>query len=181
MFLVSIFDKTWKTSFLTHWPLLLWKPQNKIKVNVSYSFVKTLCWCNFMQKIRKIPCVDFSQNLKNLILGLFWALLTQKPQNKTLQKIQLYLFKLHDILTSCKKSETFYWRLQRKSPEKRTNWQTDRGYFPGPSIWGFKKRNKSATSRSQHGIITIHMPCKKVLEVLKSTMKATEQCHWNAL
>ena len=30
-----------------------------------------LCCCQFMLKIRKVPCIDFSQNLKNLVLGPF--------------------------------------------------------------------------------------------------------------
>ena len=42
----------------------------------------TLCYCNLMQKITKITRVDFSKNLKNLILVPFWILLAQKPLNK---------------------------------------------------------------------------------------------------
>ena len=44
----------------------------------THDFSKKTIWFNFnpfrnfMQKIRKAPCIDFSQNLKSLILGTFW-------------------------------------------------------------------------------------------------------------
>ena len=31
------------------------------KIEVDF---KPLCCCNFMEKIRKVPCIDFSQDLK---------------------------------------------------------------------------------------------------------------------
>ena len=61
-------------------PILAQKPQNKIlPQNIIYDQFKTFCYCNFMQKIRKIPRLDFAWNLKSLILDL----LAEKPKNKT--------------------------------------------------------------------------------------------------
>ena len=53
------------------------------------------CCCNFMQEIRKVPCIDFSLNLQNFILGPFWSLLALKLQNKFFPQKNIYVnFKL---------------------------------------------------------------------------------------
>ena len=41
-----------------------------------------LCCCNFMQKIRKVSCMNFSQNLKNLTLGSFWTPFGEKSSKQ---------------------------------------------------------------------------------------------------
>ena len=66
-------------------------------------------------KIRKIPRVDFSENLKNFILGHL------APKTHMIffkQKPFLSLFQLDGTLASCKKSD-FYKRFQRKALENR--------------------------------------------------------------
>ena len=55
--------------------------QKIIRVNC-----KILFYCNFMQKIRKIPSVNFLQNLKNLIESIL------EPQNIFFEKIGLRHF-----------------------------------------------------------------------------------------
>ena len=66
--------------------------------------VLTSCWKS--EKFHKLG----KPHLKNLIWCPFWALLSQKPQNKIFFLINptLSLFELDTILTSCKKSESFY-------------------------------------------------------------------------
>ena len=64
-------------------------------------------------KNKKVPCTDFSQDLKNLIWSPFGWLLAQKPQKKTCPKkdlINLILIKLNhaNFQTYYKNSEKFH-------------------------------------------------------------------------
>ena len=71
-----------------------------------------------MQKIRKIPHVQFSKNLKISV----WGLLAQKNQNKIFSKKQASsLFKIGDTLTSRKKSKKFLLTVPEINTDKRTN------------------------------------------------------------
>ena len=66
-----------------------------------------LCW-NFTQKIRKILCIDFSQNLKNLVLDPFWVTFDQKTSKQSFPKLFGSNLSLDTAATSCKKSETHF-------------------------------------------------------------------------
>ena len=58
-----------------------------------------------MQKIRKIPHVQFSKNLKISV----WGLLAQKNQNKIFSKKQASsLFKIGDTLTFTQKEQKIF-------------------------------------------------------------------------
>ena len=72
-----------------------------------------------MQKIRKIPRVQFLKNFKISV----WGLLAQKKkQNKIFSKKQASsLFKIGDTLTSRKKGRKFLLTVPEKNTDKRTN------------------------------------------------------------
>ena len=84
--------------------------KNIFSKKVVYVNFKLTCYCNFMHKVGKSLKVHFCCDLKNLILGPFWPLLVQKPQNKIFpQKIILgYLKTLWYCNFMQKKSEKFY-------------------------------------------------------------------------
>ena len=116
----------------------------------------------------EIPTQDFPS--KN-DLGQLWSRLRSNPTRWFFIKLEichfrpiLYLFdpktleqdfffqrnepgdfsSLDDILTSRKKVENSYLWLRMKTPDKRTNWQTNKrtnvqGYFMGPSFCESKK------------------------------------------
>ena len=69
------------------------KPQYRIfpKKIIGVNFQSLHC-CNYMQKLRKIPCNHFSQNLQKFILGPFW------PKHSKLNLILSF----YATTTSCK-------------------------------------------------------------------------------
>lgn len=79
------------------------------------------CSNSCKKKNRNIPCVNFSCNLKKLILGPIWWFLAQNPQNKMFFKKNwaqsLFTF---DNLNSHKNSEnsyewTYIWRVFQRT------------------------------------------------------------------
>ena len=105
----------------TYFQILLAQTQVKLfpKEVIQVNFKTSTC-CNFIQKIRGISNLDFSLNLKNLILGQFCTLLASKPQYKIffLENLHYLIVNLDDTLTSCKKSKKLNKLFQRKSLDK---------------------------------------------------------------
>ena len=103
-----LFHKTWKTLTLG-----LFRPTNLTKFFpkiILFNF-KPLCCCNFTQKkIRKVTCIDFSQNLKNLICGSIFGPFWPKNFKRKFfpQKSYASFLSLWDAIASCKNSKTFY-------------------------------------------------------------------------
>ena len=88
------------------------KPQNRFfSKKISSVNFKTLCCCNFMQKIRKILPINFSWSL-----GSFWAL---SWHSKFMSKIK-----------------KFPWTVPEKKSHKPTNRQMSKGYLKRPSLCG---------------------------------------------
>ena len=57
-----------------------------------------------MQKIRKVPCTDFLQNLKSLICGPVWTPFGPKTAKKVFpKKSPCSVISLYVAVTSCKK------------------------------------------------------------------------------
>ena len=76
-FTASICYKTLETYFE---PLFVQKPQcNIFPQKNHFSYFKPSCRCNFTQK--KVPCIDFPQNLKTAFRAQFQSLLAQIFQN----------------------------------------------------------------------------------------------------
>ena len=82
-FWASIFYKTWKTSFWTHfcpfWPETLKQYLSNI---IFYFNFTTWCCCNFREKLRKFYKSIFHRTWKTS----FWILLVLKLQNKSFSK-----------------------------------------------------------------------------------------------
>lgn len=64
--------------FWPFWSILTWKFKKIFSNKIIAVNFKASCCCSFMQKVRNIPMVDFSQNLKSLILGPFLGPLLPK-------------------------------------------------------------------------------------------------------
>ena len=118
------FDNPWKASLRAHFGLLLTqKPLNKIffPITIYWVSLKATWYCNFMQRIRKIPRAVHKIWKTTFwpYFGPFWCKNTRTwffSKNQTPS-----LCKLDNTLTSCKKSEKFYERFHRKTPDKWTN------------------------------------------------------------
>lgn len=105
-------------------PLSHRKPQNKTfpgKNNLGQLIRLSFAVIHAKKKNRNIPCVNFSCNLKKLILGPIWWFLAQNPQNKMFFKKNwaqsLFTF---DNLNSHKNSENSYewiyiWRVFQRT------------------------------------------------------------------
>ena len=66
-----ILDTTWKVLFWVHFePHFVQKLKTGSLTESRVNDFNTICYCNFMQKIKKVPYIDFSQILRKLLLYL---------------------------------------------------------------------------------------------------------------
>ena len=100
-----------KTSFWSQfwafWPQksqILSAPVTSNKMLQKFN-ASTCCKSNFMQKIRKVPCTDFSTKIQSLILGPFWS---KNLKTKSFQKIIQGSFKSLCHCSFMPKSEKFH-------------------------------------------------------------------------
>lgn len=94
------FSRTWKTSF--------WQPfgQKVFSKIIIYANFKSLCYCNFTQKIKKFHALMCEKTFKTTFWPHFWPLLAQKRQNETFpKKFSWSIIRLHAPL--CKSTNLY--------------------------------------------------------------------------
>lgn len=103
-----------------------------------FKSILTLCYCNFMQKIRRIWNFKFLWNLKNLILGPHWGhFWLQNPKTAVIFSVRWHPKFVQNVIYS-------YQQFQRKTLNKWTNRQLDKHtedisenlHFVGPMLQG---------------------------------------------